>query len=80
MMNIPFKEIDKEKNSKMTKLYHQIFTILLSHGEPMLSTIIYMNENFEKIYHSVSSDIEVYEIIFNNFGIKYSINKSKDKD
>ncbi len=78
MMNTPFKETNREKNLLMTKLYSQIFAVLIQSGKPIIQTIIYLNENFEKIYISAETDVEVYETIFDNLGVKYSnINKPK---
>jgi len=76
MFNTPFIETDKETVYSMTKLYSQIIAVCFQSGTPVLKTILWMNENFEKIYLNASTDVEVYEKIFNTLGVKFSTIKS----
>lgn len=79
MMNTKFKETNKKKVFEMTQLYSQIFAVCMQANKPILQTIIYLNENFERIYVGSGTDVEVYEYIFDKLDVKYSINKPKEE-
>lgn len=72
MMNTPFRETDKDRNQQMTILYAQIFAVAMQAGKPMLQSIIWLNENFEKVYETSETDVQIYEYIFDELGIQYT--------
>lgn len=80
MMNTPFKSKDKEKIERMTLGHFKILGILLTSGEPLIQTIIWLNENFEDIYSRANTEVEAYEQILDEFSINYTINKNNDQD
>lgn len=80
MMNTKFREEDKETVEKMTKLYSQIFAVLMNVNKPILSTVVYLNENFERIYQKSPTEVDVYTEIFKVLDVSYSdINKENDQ-
>lgn len=76
MMNTRFKEQDPQKIKEMTRLYSQIFAVLMNTGKPLIQTIIWLNDNFEDVYKTSETDVRVYEYIFDELGVNYS---DKDK-
>ena len=81
MPNTPFKTKDKQKITRMTAMYAQILGVMMNSGKPMLQSIIWLNENFEDTYARADTDVQVFEQIFDENNIEYTINKEKkDKD
>lgn len=72
MLNTPFKS--KENTKEMLKLYTQIFAVLMQTGHPLIQTTIWLNENFEELYLMSSTEVEVYEAIFEHFNVRYTKN------
>jgi hypothetical protein len=65
---------------KMPKNQQIVFDNVLnvmSKYKPLLASVVWLNENFENIYSTCQTDIEVYEYIFNYFKIKYKKDKNE---
>ena len=71
MMNTRFASKDEEKIEKMTRLWAQLFAVMMKVDKPLLQSIVYLNDNFEEIYMSANEEKEVYEYIFDEVGIIY---------
>ena len=69
MLNTPFKNKSKEK--EMTKLYSQIFAVLMGQNKPILSSVIWLNDNFEDLYYTFDTEVEVYEYVFQQLEVQY---------
>jgi len=65
--NTPF----TENINKKEEVFSNILSVVVHSGRPFISTVVWMNDNFEFIYSSYPTDIEVYEHIFDHFKIKY---------
>lgn len=71
MMNTKFYATDKETVEDMTKLWAQIFAVLISIDRPILPTVIWLNEHFEYIYADLRNQEEVYKFIFDELKVHY---------
>ena len=71
MMNTEFRSPDRDRREAMTKLWAQIFAVLLNIGRPILPTVIWLNDNFEDIYEYIDNEEEVYKYIFNEMQVHY---------
>ncbi len=67
----PFSMYNQDIQEEMSRLYSQIFAVLITSGLPYLTTIIWFNDNFEKIYMSANTGEEIYKQIFDHFKIEY---------
>lgn len=65
--NTPF----KENTIKKEEVFSNILKVVVHSGQPFLSTVVWLNDNFEFIYSKYQTDIEVYEHVFDHFKIKY---------
>ena len=72
MLNTPFSdEWTKETNKEMTKLWTSIFAVAMKQNLPIIQTIIWLNDNFEKIYEKSKTDDEVWKRCFEELGIAW---------
>ncbi len=67
----PFSMYNPNIQEEMSRLYSQIFAVLITSEMDYITTIIWMNENFEKIYMDSKTGEDVYKQIFEHFEIKY---------
>jgi len=67
MFNTPFEKDEFKK----TQIFSNTLNVLLKSGKPLLSSIVWLNDNFENICEISDSDAEIYENIFDEFKIKY---------
>ncbi len=72
MLNTPFK--DKKASEEMTKLWTQIFAVAMQQNLPILKTTIYLNDHFSSYYKLYTTEVEVFERIFDELGIQYKYN------
>ena len=56
MLNTKFKEQNKEEIFKMTQSYTNILGAAIQEGQPLIQTIIYLNDNFEELYYIKTSE------------------------
>jgi hypothetical protein len=70
----PFDIFNDEIKQEMSRLYSQIFAVLVTSGYPYLTTIVWMNseEGFQKIYMESETGEDVYKKIFDQFGVAYN--------
>jgi len=71
----PFTMFNKDVQEEMSRLYSQIFAVLVTEGRPYMTSIIWMNDNFQELYMNASTGEEVYTKIFEHFNI--TINTTK---
>ena len=67
--HLPFTMCQPEIQEKMSELYSQIFAVLITNNKPYLTTIVWMNDNFQKIYMESNTGEEVYTRIFEHYDI-----------
>ena len=69
----PLTMFNSEIRDEMSRLYSQIFAVLITNGHPYLTTIVWMNssEGFQKIYMESDTGEEVYQKIFDVFSVVY---------
>jgi len=67
----PFTMYQPEIQEEMSRLYSQIFAVLITNGAPYLTTIVWMNspKGFQHIYMESETGEEVYTRIFQKYGV-----------
>lgn len=71
MMNTKFRSTNAGKIDRMTKLWAQIFAVMLNIGRPVLPTTVWLNDNFEDIFEELKDETEVYKFIFDVQKVHY---------
>jgi hypothetical protein len=68
-----FDMFNPEIQQEMSRLYSQIFAVLITNNLPYLASIVWMNspDGFQKIYMESNTGEEVYKKIFDHFEIQY---------
>ena len=73
-LHLPFNQA-KEVNQQMSKLYSQLLAVFVTEGQPMLQSIVKLNEDFELVYTTHKNIQEVVDYYIDKFGLV--INKTK---